>query len=696
MFKEKICADESEAPLLLCKRALESMTSGAVILDAGQKSNTVIFANSAFCWMTGYTPAQVLGADFLQLQNGDPAQPELAVVRAAIANKQEAHAVLQNLDPHGAAVWNELSISPIADDNGKITHMVGIQTDITAHAGMVLDRVRDLGRHGNPVFSRDPKRRTQEQIALEEALRRAISEQQLQVHYQPLVDLQTGRICGVEALARWQHPEMGAVSPACFIAVAEEAGLIGELGDWILRKACSDMRTWLDHGLSDLRVALNISPRHFRDPMLAGRIADAMSDLQIAPGMLCLEITEAALMHDPALSEANLGRLKALGIDLVLDDFGTGFSSLSYLKRFPFTKVKIDYSFVRDIVTDADATAISKAIISMAHSLGIRVVAEGVETEAQCHFLSQNMCDEMQGHLFSESVTAPEVEAMLRQQPRLPDKFLRLQNPLRTLLLVDDEVNIVAAVKRLLRRGNYQILTANSGQEGLDVLAKHEVDVIVSDQRMPGMTGVEFLRIAKGLYPDTVRIVLSGYTELQSVTDAVNEGAIYKFLTKPWDDQQLNEHVEEAFRRKGMADENKRLNLEVRTANLDLAAANRQLEELLKQQQQQIIRDEVSLDIVREVLQNVPLAVIGLDDDDVVAFANDAAQTLFDQVGPLLGSDARQLLPQLLQATDSADEEGRCMVELDSKLYQIISHNMGRGSQSRGKLMTLSRCEVKS
>jgi CheY-like chemotaxis protein len=264
-----------------------------------------------------------------------------------------------------------------------------------------------------------------------------------------------------------------------------------------------------------------------------------------------------------------------------------------------------------------------------------------------------------------------------------------LQKPQRALLLVDDESNIISALKRLLRGGDLNILTADSGQAGLDVLAQHAVDVIVSDQRMPGMTGVQFLRIAKEKYPDTVRIVLSGYTELQSVTEAVNEGAIYKFLTKPWDDTQLRGHIEEAFRRKEMADENRRLNLEVRNANLDLAKANRRLEELLKQQQQQIIRDEVSLEIVREALQQIPLAVIGVDDENTVVFANDAAQILFEHTASILGSDANQLIPDLA-TTPIENGKKRCTMELGGAVYEVIARSMGRGSHSSGRLMTLT------
>jgi CheY-like chemotaxis protein len=285
---------------------------------------------------------------------------------------------------------------------------------------------------------------------------------------------------------------------------------------------------------------------------------------------------------------------------------------------------------------------------------------------------------------------ADEIDRLLKEGRCLPAKLLRLQKPQRTLLLVDDEANIIGALKRLLRKGDYRILTANNGQGGLDLLAEHPVDVIVSDQRMPGMTGVEFLGKAKELYPDTVRIVLSGYTELHSVTDAVNEGAIYKFLTKPWDDEQLYGHIEEAFRRKEMADENRRLNLEVLSANQELALANHRLEEILKEKQLQIVRDEVSLDIVREALQKIPLAVIGVDDENIVVFANDAAQNLFDDTHSILGSDVHQLIPDYINATPNSNRGMQCIAELGGKFYEVVARRMGRGSQSRGRLLTIS------
>ena len=258
--------------------------------------------------------------------------------------------------------------------------------------------------------------------------------------------------------------------------------------------------------------------------------------------------------------------------------------------------------------------------------------------------------------------------------------------PARTLLLVDDEQNILASLKRLLRRDQYHILTAGSGQEGLEVLASHAVDVIVSDQRMPGMLGADFLRKAKLLYPQTIRIMLSGYTELQAVTDAVNEGAIFKFLTKPWEDHLLREHIAEAFRLKGIDDDNARLNAQLREANLALAAANASMQVLVRQQQHQISRDEVSLGIAREVLQFLPLPVIGLDEDGMIAFINAAAADLFERGAALLGNEAALVLPQLFDGQDTPR-----LVAINGQPYVVAVHHMGLHSRSRGSLVTLSR-----
>lgn len=557
-------------------------------------------------------------------------------------------------------------------------------------ADLAMYRAKERGHNSFQLYTPGQNEGVQQRLKIEAAMRHALERSEFMLHYQPQVDLRTGDVVGVEALIRWQHPELGMLSPSSFIAIAEDTGLIVPIGEWVLRTACQQMKAWHDAGFAHLRIAVNLSARQFGCGDLSRLVRESLEASGLPADRLDLELTESLVMTNVEQAVGILESLRALGVQLSIDDFGTGYSSLAYLKRFPIDVLKIDRSFIRELPNNNNDAAIADAIISMAHSLGMRVVAEGVESEAQCDYLSRNMCDEIQGNLFSKALSVLEMETLLKESRRLPDHLLRMQKPARSLLLVDDEPSILSALKRQLRQGGYQIFTADNGYAGLELLAQHKVDVIVSDQRMPGMTGVEFLREVKTLYPDTVRIVLSGFTELQSVTSAVNEGAIYKFLTKPWDDDQLREHVAEAFQSKEMADENRRLNIEVRTANQELASANRQLEELLKYKQQQIHRREVSLDIVREALHYVPMPVIGLDEEQVVVFANIAANELFEKNEAILGNPVDHIIPALSQATSGNMSEQGCTTVINGVPFDVVVRKMGQGTQSRGSLITFS------
>ncbi|MET0963632.1 MAG: EAL domain-containing protein [Noviherbaspirillum sp.] len=555
-------------------------------------------------------------------------------------------------------------------------------------ADVAMYRAKRSGGNNFQFYAPAMNEGASERLNIESGLRRALRNAEFVLHYQPQVDLRSGEIVGMEALVRWQHPEQGLIAPARFITIAEQSGLIVPIGMWVLKTACAQNQAWQMQGYPPMRIAVNLSARQFNEPDLVNAIAMILEETGLPASCLDIELTESMVMTDIDRAIEVLHALRALGVKLSIDDFGTGYSSLSYLKQFPIDMLKIDQSFVRQISSNCNDAAIPNAIISMAHSLGIRVIAEGVETDTQCEILAQNLCDEIQGYLFSAPAEPDEIALLLKQARMLPERLRSMQKRPRTLLLVDDEPNILAALKRQIRGAGYRIITAGNGQEGLDLLAVEEIDVIVSDQRMPGMTGVEFLRTVKTLYPDTVRIVLSGFTELQSVTDAVNEGAIYKFLTKPWDDKQLRGHIEEAFQHREMAAENRRLDLAARSANQELAHANRQLEEMLKQKQQQIQHDGITLDIVREALQYVPLPIIGLDDDEVVAFANISAQELFRQSGQILGSEAQAFIPDILRALRGTEEGGKCRTELDGRPFEVVSRSMGKDTRSRGKLIT--------
>lgn len=255
-----------------------------------------------------------------------------------------------------------------------------------------------------------------------------------------------------------------------------------------------------------------------------------------------------------------------------------------------------------------------------------------------------------------------------------------------TLLLVDDEDSILSALKRVLRREPYQVLTANGGEAGLAELARGKVDVIVSDQRMPNMSGVEFLRRAKELYPDTVRIVLSGYSDLQSITDAINEGAIYKFLSKPWDDDVLKAEIEEAFRRKTLRDENKRLSQQLQAANTELIRLNSQLQEALETQRRRTEFGETALTAAQEIMNCLPTPLLGVDTDGLVVFANSVATRCFAR-RPLLGALVAEALPPPA-AELVARGHGEIGMTIDDCVYRVSCHALDSILQ-RGHLLVL-------
>lgn len=424
----------------------------------------------------------------------------------------------------------------------------GEDTDtLLKNATTAMHRAKKTDDHRFSFYATEMNARSLERLDLESALRRALENDELMLYYQPQLSLHTGEIYGAEALLRWQHPQRGMVSPAEFIPIAEASGIIVPLGEWVLRTACRQNKAWQNAGLRNICVAVNMSARQIDAQDIAGLAASVLQESGLDPSYLELELTESMIMSDPDAFIKATHKLKDMGIFLSVDDFGTGYSSLNYLKRFSIDRLKIDQSFVRDITYDPNAAAITMAIIALAKSLKMLTIAEGVETTAQLNFLKNRGCDEMQGYYFSRPIPAGEFESLLAKEHKLvfPETHHKPQN---TILLVDDEPSILSALKRLLRREGYTILTAESGMEGLNLLAGNEVGVVISDARMTPTNGPDFLAKVREMYPDTIRIILSGYTDLQAITEAVNRSEIYKFLTKPWDDEHLLQTIHTAFR----------------------------------------------------------------------------------------------------------------------------------------------------
>jgi EAL domain-containing protein (putative c-di-GMP-specific phosphodiesterase class I) len=262
--------------------------------------------------------------------------------------------------------------------------------------------------------------RVSDRLALESALRRAIERREFLLHYQQKLDLRSGRIIGAEALVRWNHPEWGLVRPARFIPIAEDTGLIVQVGEWVLQEACRQARAWQLAGLKPGVVSVNLSARQFRAEGLVRTVSRILQETGLESAGLEMELTESMVMHNVESAIATLQGLKSLGVGLSVDDFGTGYSSLSYLKNLPIDTLKIDRSFVRDIGTGAEAEdgVLAAAIISLAHALDLQVIAEGVETDAQLHFLKRHGCDQVQGFLYGEPVPAEQYAELLERTLR--------------------------------------------------------------------------------------------------------------------------------------------------------------------------------------------------------------------------------------------------------------------------------------
>lgn len=833
----------------MLRRAVEASTDSVLITDFSLPHNPIVYVNPAFERLTGYTASEVIGRDVRLLYQDDSQQEAFEEIRSAIRERRNGCAIVRNYRKDGSTFWAELHISPVEDENGKVTHFISVQNDIserrraeedlvyfathdeltelpnrtllqdrmrqamaqatrngdmvailfididrfkyindslgfdigdvvlrttaehltncirqvdtvarlggdefvmlltsttktediTAVAQKILARLslpfkvhsqeifvtasigisvfpkdgedppvllknaetamyraKDAGKNQFQFYAEQMNDMAVRRLFIESQMRLALEREEFIVYYQPQADIENGRIIGVEALVRWNHPEKGIIQPGEFIEIAEETGLIVPLGEWVLETACRQAVAWQHAGLPKLRMSVNLSGRQLAQSDLTQIIERILFKTGLKPRLLDLELTESMLIQNAEESISKLSQLRKMGLHLSIDDFGTGYSALGYLNRFPINAIKIDKSFVNGITSDPQAAALARSIISMAHELRLRVIAEGVETEGQLAFLANRHCDEIQGYYLSQPLPAEACAKMLREFAGM--QFVQEQAgdvKERTLLLVDDEPNVVAALKRLLRKENYRILSATGAHEGLELLATHSVGVIISDQRMPVMTGVEFLSRVKELYPETVRIVLSGYTDLNSVTDAINQGAIYKFLTKPWDDDTLKANILEAFQRFELKQDNLRLGREIERANHELSEINRVLEQRVEEKTRHLQQNINILQISQEILEHLPTAVIGIDESGLIVMANQVAQGMFskDKGDSLLGNMAVDYLSAILpdRMDDETEQEcSRPVVLPDGKRAHMIYHRMREQCSSKGTVLVIT------
>jgi diguanylate cyclase (GGDEF)-like protein/PAS domain S-box-containing protein len=491
----------------------------------------------------------VRGEDCVSRLSGD----EFAIVLARLTDIDDAGLVAEKVlerlresyqvDGIEVVVSASIGITLYPDD--------GDNADVLMrNADVAMYNAKSRGRDNYQFYTAELNARALARMQLEARLRGALERGEFVLHFQPKVRLESGRVCGFEALLRWAPPGDALVSPAEFIPVLEETGLITPVGEWVVGAACRQIAAWRAAGLTPVPIAINLSARQLRRAGFPDVVARMLAQHAIAPHLIEVEITESSLMENPDEAHAALVELKSLGVSLAIDDFGTGYSSLAYLKRFPFDTLKIDRSFVRDIPGDADDAMIARTIIALAHSLSLEVVAEGVETEEQLGFLLAHRCDNAQGYLFARPLPGEAATAVLGSV----EPLYRRTRPVEfgqapAVLVLDDDIDDLILVQRLLQRDGYQVLIATTAGDALDVLASHNVVAVVSDQKMPGTSGIEFFSRVKRSHAGVERIMLSGDDDPRTIAAAINEGAVHKYYVKGRDEGALREALRRVVRR---------------------------------------------------------------------------------------------------------------------------------------------------
>lgn len=384
---------------------------------------------------------------------------------------------------------------------------------------------------------------------LKKQLRRAIQRDEFFLQYQPQAALATGRVAALEALIRWNSPELGLVSPDSFIPVAEQSDLIQEIGEWVMEKACSQLKIWREEYNLCIPVAINFATHHVSEKHVS-RLEALLRQYDIEPKYIELELTEDATMSNPEASIALMQRLKKTGVSLAIDDFGLGYSNLGYLKRFPVDKLKIDLQFTQGLIDSVEDRAVTAAIIRLGNNLGMRTVAESVEREGQLRFLLDEDCDAMQGYYFAPALSADVIPEFLSIGSRLDIGALRRRPYSRRLLLISDDQPVIAGFHRLAELEGFDLLSVNNASAAYNILACEDVSVVVSDVNINGSNGVAVLGEVGKLHPTVVRVLASDGEDSDSLPEWINQAHPYKYIhTKPWNLDRVAEILRQTFRR---------------------------------------------------------------------------------------------------------------------------------------------------
>jgi diguanylate cyclase (GGDEF)-like protein len=562
-------------------------------------------------------------------------------------------------------------------DDGKDAH------ELVSGAQIAMRHAKSEGRNNYQCFSAGMQNDIRQRLRLETDLRNATLRDEFVLHYQAKASCANGRITGAEALIRWQHPQRGLVAPDQFIPLLEETGLIVPVGRWVLETACRQAVEWRAAGLDLPSVSVNLSARQLQSETLLDDVAATLLRTGLPAACLDLEITESMLMHNAESAIALLAGLKQMGVTISLDDFGTGYSSLAYLKRFPIDAVKVDRSFVRDITADSDDASITRAVITMAHHLKLKVVAEGVETAEQLALLISHQCDIVQGYFFSRPLAVPAMTQLLTTDQRLPSSLLRsgARQPLALFVAVKD---FDAATAMLVGDG-LQVVSVADYAEALPWFAGNPVDVLVCGSPHPGFDAAGIIRQAAAMQPQCERILLADSRQWNRklVAELSGSGMVHRVIHLPVDVVAFRNTVAEAMGRRHIADEYQRLSHAVEIAERELLRVKEERRRLEVENQALQEYEGQGYRLLQDVVSELPWPVLCADDRGMLALVNDAALQRFAGRGLALGCDMMELLPEV---TELGEDDP---VSIDGHRYRCRSRKVLLGGTMSGRMLLL-------
>jgi len=555
--------------------------------------------------------------------------------------------------------------------------------ELVSNAQAAVRHAKSLGRNNYHLYSEGMHDGLRDRLYLETDLRNATLRNEFILHYQPKASCADGRITGTEALIRWQHPRRGLVPPDQFIPLLEETGLIVQVGRWVLESACRQAVEWQKAGLDIPSISVNLSARQLQSETLLDDVADILNRTGLAPACLDLEITESMLMQDADAAILTLAALKSLGLTISLDDFGTGYSSLSYLKRFPIDAVKVDRSFVQDIAADADDASITRAVITMAHHLKLKVVAEGVETAEQLALLVSHQCDIVQGYFFSRPLAGRAMTDLLAAGQRLPANLLgsASRQPMALIVGADGLDETIA----LLERDGHKVCQSNDHEAAFGYFDDNPVDVLICRASDNELEIGALLRHVAERQPLCERILLADSRQWShaAISQLSGSGLVHRVVHLPVDGAAFGKIVEDAMARRHVAAEYARLSQEIGVAERELHRVEAERLRLevecagLQGQEGQGYR------ILQGLVAELPWSVLCTDDEGMLVLVNDAGQGAFAGRGLGAGGNLAELLPEL------ADPDPDGSIRIDGHVFICHGRDLSLGGTQRGRILLL-------